>query len=1125
MNIPLRILLVNDDAAERASILGQLNRSFSSLSVKEASGTELAEALGVEASHDCPYDLVILDSELHGTDGLAGLRACKLRWPDLPVVMLISLAREEIAEEALLAEVDDYVLKSPHYVARLPAAVRSAIQRASQRRALRESEERHRTLAKAAHESLVPVRDAAGQVAAVMGISRDITARKQASESLQEKVKTLETLAEIDHEITAAAEPQKVLDLVCRRAAELVQAPKSLITIQPFSGQREMMAHYGWLDPERASQDWADQWQLGAPSRDSLGLPQVVAVHDAPANILPAAEFHARENIHAFVRVPLIVGDQVIGGLMVYDTAPRAWSEDEIQILSLLGGQASIGLEQARLYQAARNQATHLAILNAIGQSLTSTLDLDCVLTSLLESVRVAAGAEACSVALVERDTGDLVFLQAVGAGAQSVVGQRLRPGAGIAGWVIEHRQSALVSDAPADPRFYRAMDRSTGVPTRDVACVPLIAHDAVIGVIELVNKQSGQFDADDLRLLESVAAQAAVAIENAQLYQAQRQQAKDLDAMNAIFRSLATGLELEALVHAIARSLRRLFDFDRASLALVDPDRQTFTMVALQDSGQVLLAQGMTLGFRDTAAAEDIKQGRTHVTDNLATESDFVGERLLYQSGLRSRINVPLVHAGRVIGSLNVASTRLAAFGPREIALLEQISGPLAIAIENARLFASLSHEKDRLELLYRLAQQLAQSLDVREVAQRALDGIRSVIGAIEGIVLMLDPATGEGHLRPVAASGYTAESLDALDRRLQMRIGRGLAGWVAQQRHSALVDDLMTDSRWFTVPGVDDWARSALSVPLVSGDELVGVFSVYSNQKAYFNFDHRRLVESAAASVAVSMANARLYQAERDQYRRLQQSQVQLIQAEKMSALGRLVASVTHEINNPLQALQGSLELATEEVESDLRRDRLARQVGIAHREVERIANIVRRLRDFYRPARQEMRPVDIHAVLNTMLELAGKQLQHSDVTVEREWASDLPPVYANPDHLAQVFLNLTINAIDAMSGRGGTLRIRTALTQIEQPDVAPRPAVRVEFFDTGGGIAPENLPRVFEPFFTTKVSGTGLGLSICYGIVEAHNGQIAVSSELGVGTTFTILLPLGEASESNVTHTPSN
>jgi len=250
-----------------------------------------------------------------------------------------------------------------------------------------------------------------------------------------------------------------------------------------------------------------------------------------------------------------------------------------------------------------------------------------------------------------------------------------------------------------------------------------------------------------------------------------------------------------------------------------------------------------------------------------------------------------------------------------------------------------------------------------------------------------------------------------------------------------------------------------------------------------------------------------------ERDQYLRLQQSQALLIQAEKMAALGRLVSSVAHELNNPLQALQGSLELATEEVESRLRRERLVRQLGIACREVDRLINIVQRLRDFYRPARQEMKPTDVHVVLQTMLDLADKQLQQSQVIVECKWASGLPPILANPDHLAQVFLNLTINAIDSMSARGGTLRIRTALDQIQQPDSHSWPAVRIEFSDTGEGIAPENLPRVFEPFFTTKSSGTGLGLSISYHLIEAHDGQITVSSEPGAGTTFVILLPVSE------------
>ena len=126
----------------------------------------------------------------------------------------------------------------------------------------------------------------------------------------------------------------------------------------------------------------------------------------------------------------------------------------------------------------------------------------------------------------------------------------------------------------------------------------------------------------------------------------------------------------------------------------------------------------------------------------------------------------------------------------------------------------------------------------------------------------------------------------------------------------------------------------------------------------------------------------------------------------------------------------------------------------------------------------------------------------------------------VQATPDHLKQVFLNLVLNAIDAMSGEGrsgGTLSIRTALDQMQTADNRWLPAVCIELSDTGNGIPPEILPRIFEPFVTTKGTGTGLGLSISYGIIEAHGGRITVASEVGVGTTFTVMLPAIENLQS--------
>jgi two-component system, NtrC family, sensor kinase len=303
------------------------------------------------------------------------------------------------------------------------------------------------------------------------------------------------------------------------------------------------------------------------------------------------------------------------------------------------------------------------------------------------------------------------------------------------------------------------------------------------------------------------------------------------------------------------------------------------------------------------------------------------------------------------------------------------------------------------------------------------------------------------------------------------------------------------------------------------------------------------------------VAMDNARLYMTTRMRadelkilLREREQAQSRLLHSEKMSALGRLVASIAHEINNPLQSVQGCLTLAEEELDSipdalqqtcgecegmsvvQEREAGLRRYLEIVESEIERIAEIVRRMRDFYRPARDEMQPTDLHVVLESVLALVGKQLQYSHVTVERKWASSLPDVYVNPDHLRQVFLNLVLNAIDAMPS-GGTLCIRTGLglenssqssrvvraagginDQAGEPDgEQKRSTVRIEFRDSGEGISPEVQARVFEPFFTTKQTGSGLGLSISYGIIKSHNGQLEVTSQKGKGTTFTILLPV--------------
>ncbi|MBN1887115.1 MAG: PAS domain S-box protein [Thermoflexales bacterium] len=435
----------------------------------------------------------------------------------------------------------------------------------------------------------------------------------------------------------------------------------------------------------------------------------------------------------------------------------------------------------------------------------------------------------------------------------------------------------------------------------------------------------------------------------------------------------------------------------------------------------------------------------------------------------------------------------------------------------EVKKLNRDLERRARELAALYQAGQIMASTLQLDRLLGLVMKQVKSLLDAEAASVLLHTAVLDQGGDELVFAAAISPSSEKLIGVRLP--VTAGIAGWVMREKQSVSVADTQSDPRFFS--GVDTLTgmttRSLLAVPLLFQDTALGVLEVVNKINGAFDEHDLKMLEALASSAAMAIENARLYQAQREALRRLQESQAQLVQAEKMTALGRLVASIIHEVNNPLQAMQNALELAVEELEDGLRRERLSSYLGMALTEIERLTGIMRRLRDFYRPGRQEMRPTDVYAVLRDVLELAGKQLQHSHVTVECDWAAELPAIQANPDYLKQVFLNLVLNAIDAMSaasGEGrpaGVLRVRTLRDKMQTADGCELPAVRLEFCDTGVGMPPEILPHIFEPFMTTKATGTGLGLSISYGIIEAHGGQITVSSEAGAGTTFTILLPV--------------
>jgi signal transduction histidine kinase len=235
------------------------------------------------------------------------------------------------------------------------------------------------------------------------------------------------------------------------------------------------------------------------------------------------------------------------------------------------------------------------------------------------------------------------------------------------------------------------------------------------------------------------------------------------------------------------------------------------------------------------------------------------------------------------------------------------------------------------------------------------------------------------------------------------------------------------------------------------------------------------------------------------------------QLWQAARLAGVGELAASIAHELNNPLGTVHLRLEsVIAKTAEDDPRR----RPLEIVMQEVERMARLVANLLQFSRPGREEVSTVDVCEEVTKTVELTEHHFRKRQVAVRPDFAGGVPVIFADRQHLRQVFLNLFTNGADAMPA-GGTLTVR-----VRPVELAGAPAVAVEVADTGVGIPPEHLARVFEPFFTTKEEGkgTGLGLAICKRIVQQHNGTLEVESKVGEGTTIRVTLPVRNGASTN-------
>ena len=756
-----------------------------------------------------------------------------------------------------------------------------------------------------------------------------------------------------------------------------------------------------------------------------------------------------------------------------------------------------------------QRHALLLLAMEAIGQSLTSSLDLNEVLDTIVNKALEVMGAESAMVVLGDANAAEFRVMRAVGrlSGQYARVGT-IPVGGGPTSVAVRDGRTVTTRNILTDTRLWLAPQRRTDIEREGFkasAAAPLAVKDRILGALVVHYWTERTFGSDETAALEFLAKQAAIAIRNASLYEAEHAEATRIRGLTAVNRRISSALELDTLLRTISNSAAELTGAKLVTFWLADDERRTLSFTSSTVPEMMESYSPTIMTYEQGATGWVARHREPLIVDDMLTDERLVNRAWSERWGMRGYAGYPVLAGDELLAVMALAHTEPLRFGKDKLDLIDLFLAQAAIAIQNARLFRETKRRRDVAEVLARLARELTSTLEVESIAKLLARGAAELVNARAAGVFLVDP--DDGSLRATATYGADADIM----RELIFKSGEGAVGRAIADRRIVTSADILSDpaiqlAAWVRERIRGSGYRVVVAVPLLTHDRVIGALGLGADPGSTYSREELQTLEALADQASLAFENARLYASARDSLVRLGEKQVQLVQAAKMSALGQLVSGVAHELNNPLSVIvgYGQLLLAREVPSAVLR------PVELMVSQADRMAKIVRNLLLFARQRPAERTTVNLNEVLEQTLALRMNQLTVSGIAVEKKFARGLPPVMADPHQLEQVFLNLLLNAEQAMlEGKtGGRIVLNTTVSRDGR-------MVHAEVIDDGPGIPHDALPHVFEPFFSTKPvgSGTGLGLSVSYGIVEEHGGHLVVESRPG-RTIFRLELPVAQS-----------
>ncbi len=770
------------------------------------------------------------------------------------------------------------------------------------------------------------------------------------------------------------------------------------------------------------------------------------------------------------IAVPIKRGNTIIGVLNIESKRYGAFTTFDIEFLNKLLPNVSIGIQNDVILKTYR--------------SISGSLDLDYILDKIFNQTNKLIPFEnAIIFRFIKREKK--LKLERMYRYDEEFMRKHdftFSKDEQITGLLISNKETLLIKNVPESEYNSKYPLIGQGKPSVSYLGVRLSIGKQTVGAFIIISDKKNRFSEQDKDLLNLIGSQAAIAITKAREYKAlllekinnMKAHQKEIDTIQKMITNVNEKLDLQQTLETILDNCMGFTNGESGFILVVNKDIKLIAKahrnVTPKHNFEKLVEKCLV-----------IKTDNSFISGNIEKEKEF--EYHIYKKYLkdtvRSFIAVPMKLPKDIKGVISIQSREEDKFTQEQKKVLEIFAVQASISLDKTITFSQLSK-------LHKIQPLLNEKLNMAKIVKKINEEFNSTGSSLflkEGNELVCVATTKDidieknrivygieekEHLTSyIGRTGEPVRLYDASDAEERGKIDPAL-----KERKGPKFSELDPEN-----------PRSFLGVPLKSEKETIGVIRLIRNKDLSFTFNDQQILEMIANNLTNKIENERKYE-------------LQLVQSEKMAALGVMAGGIAHQINNPLAILKAYctnlLDMVTDETITDIIKE--------MKEEVDRTGKTVKSLLEFSRPSRGEYILTDVNVQIDKALDLVNHELEQRDIKVKKSLSLNLPQILADPNELSQVFLNLITNAYQSMQD-GGKLIIRTK--NISNNNII------IEFIDTGHGISEEEQNKVFDPFFTKKQNGTGLGLSICLTIIKKHGGWIKVKSKEGKETFF--LIPL--------------